>query len=120
MEESGDGMIMDIQSSQSEGGVATLMIEGEIDMNTCAQVQTHLMDLFNNNSKVIIVDLSKVSYMDSFGIATLVEGLQWSHNNNTKFRLTSMTPAVKDVFNIANLQTVFEIFDSPEDALKGL
>ena len=119
-EEAGDGMIMDIQSSQSDSGVATLMIVGEIDMNSCAKVQAHLMDLYNNNSKVIIVDLSKVPYMDSFGIATLVEGLQWSHKNNTKFRLTSLTPAVKDVFNIANLLTVFEIFDSLEDALKGL
>jgi len=113
-------MIMDIQCSQGDGGVATLMIEGEIDMDSCTQVKTHLMDLFKNNVKVIVVDLSKVSYIDSFGIATLVEGLQWSHNNHTKFRLTGSTPAVKDVFKIANLRTVFEMFDSPEDALKGL
>lgn len=111
-------MIMEIQASQSDRNVATLTIQGEIDMNSCIQVQTHLADLYKNNPKAIIVDLSKVSYIDSFGIATLVEGLQWSHNNKTKFRLASMAPAVKDVFNIANLMTVFEIFDSPEDALK--
>jgi len=113
-------MTMDIQSSQNDSGVATLTIQGEIDMNSCSQVQTHLLDLFNKNSRVVVVDLSRVSYIDSFGIATLVEGLQWSHKNKTKFRLVSLTPAVEDVFKIANLQTVFEIFDSPEDALKGL
>ncbi len=113
-------MSLDIQCSQSDNGVATLKIQGEIDMNSCARMQTHLTELFHNNLKAIVVDLSKVSYIDSFGIATLVEGLQWSHNNHTKFRLTGLTPAVKDVFNIASLLTVFEIFDSLEDALKGL
>ena len=113
-------MSIDLQTSQSDNGVVTLLIEGDIDMSSSTEVRAHLTDLFEKNHNAIVVDLSKVSYIDSFGIATLVEGLQWSHNNNTKFRLTSMTPAVKDVFNIANLQTVFEIFDSPEDALKEL
>jgi len=113
-------MLMEIQSSQNDNGVTTLTIQGEFDMHSCSQVQTHLGDLFKSNARGIVVDLSRVSYIDSFGIATLVEGLQWSHGNNTKFRLTCLTPAVEDVFKIANLQTVFEIFDSPADALKGL
>lgn len=116
----GDRVIMDVQCSQSDNGIATLMVKGEIDMNSCAQLRTYLMDLFQMDLKGIVVDLSKVSYIDSFGIATLVEGLQWSHNNNTIFRLTGLTPAVKDVFNIASLLTVFEIYDSLEDALQGL
>lgn len=110
---------MDIQYSQSDSGMATLLIQGEIDMNSCSRIRTHLMDLFNKDLRGIVVDLSRVSYIDSFGIATLVEGLQWSHNNNTIFRLTGLIPAVKDVFNIASLLTVFEIYDSLEDALQG-
>ncbi len=111
-------MIVEIQSSQSDHNVATLTIEGEIDMNSCRQVQAHLLDLYKVKPRAIVVDLSKVSYIDSFGIATLVEGLQWGHNNKTKFRLASMAPAVKDVFNIANLTNVFEVFDSTEEAVK--
>ncbi len=113
-------MSIGLKTSQSGNGVVTLQIEGDINMSSSTQVRARLTDLFKKNQKAIVVDLSKVAYIDSSGIATLVEGLQWSHANNTKFRLTNMTPAVKDVFNIANLQTVFEIFDSPEDALKGL
>ncbi len=100
--------------------VETFTIEGEIDMNTSLKVWKHLADLFKNNPKAIIVDLSKVSFIDSFGLAPLVAGLQWSHNDNTKFRLTSLTPMVKDVFKIAELLTVFEIYDSKEEALKSI
>ena len=117
---SGDVMSIDLQTSQSGNGVATLLIEGDIDMSSSTQVRTHLTDLFAKNQKAIVVDLSKVAYIDSSGIATLVEGLQWSHANNTKFRLTRLTPAVKDVFDIARLLTVFEVFDSNEDAIKGI
>ena len=46
--------------------------------------------------------------------------MTFKHNNNTKILLTSLTPMVKDVFAIAHLLTVFEIYDSKEDALKGI
>jgi len=113
-------MVIELQSSESGNGAATLVIQGDIDMSTSPQVRTHLTDLFKKNQKAIVVDLSKVSYIDSSGIATLVEGLQWSHSNNTKFRLTNLSPMVKDVFEIARLLTVFEVYDSQEEALKGV
>lgn len=113
-------MVIEFQSSESGNGAATLVIQGDIDMSTSPQVRTHLTDLFKKNQKAIVVDLSKVSYIDSSGIATLVEGLQWSHSNNTKFRLTNLAPMVKDVFEIARLLTVFEVYDSQEEALKGV
>jgi len=116
----GDVMSIDLQTSHSGNGVVTLQIEGDIDMSSSTQVRARLTDLFKNNQKAIVVDLSKVAYIDSSGIATLVEGLQWSHANNTKFRLTRLTPMVKDVFDIARLLTVFEVFESNEEALKGV
>ena len=113
-------MSIEFQSNESGNGTATLVITGDIDMSTSTLVRTHLTDLFQKKQKAIVVDLAKVSYIDSSGIATLVEGLQWSHNNNTKFRLTNLTPMVKDVFEIARLLTVFEVYDSQEEALKGI
>lgn len=113
-------MSIDLQTSQSGNGVVTLLIEGDIDMGSSTLVRTQLTNLFEKNQKAIVVDLSKVAYIDSSGIATLVEGLQWSHANDTKFRLTCLTPMVKDVFDIARLLTVFEVFDSNEEALKGV
>lgn len=113
-------MSLELKISQNGNETVTLLIEGDIDMSSSTEVRTQLTGLFNKNQKAIIVDLSKVAYIDSSGIATLVEGLQWSHANNTKFRLISLTPMVKDVFEIARLLTVFEVFDSHADALEGV
>ncbi len=109
-----------MKTSNQRGQVETFTVHGEIDMYTSSQVWKHLKNLFKNNPRAIIVDLSKVPFIDSFGLASLVEGLQWSHHNNINFRLTSLTPAVKDVFKMANLMTVFEIYDSKKDALKSI
>ncbi len=113
-------MSLDLKINQNGNGAVTLLIEGDIDMSSSPLVRTQLTDLFKKNQKAIIVDLSKVAYVDSSGIATLVEGLQWSHANNTKFRLVCLTPMVKDVFEIARLLTVFEVFESHKEALEGV
>ena len=113
-------MSLDLKINRNNSGVTTLLIAGDIDMSSSPQVRTRLTDLFAENQTAIIVDLSRVAYIDSSGIATLVEGLQWSHANNTKFRLTGLTPMVKDVFEIARLLTVFEVFESNKEAHEGI
>ena len=109
-------MSIDIKLDKA-GDTVTLEVTGDIDMSSSTKVRDALAPLFQNNNKVIVVDLSGVSYIDSSGIATLVEGLQWSHNSKNKFRLAALTPGVKDVFEIARLLSVFEVFDTKEQAL---
>ncbi len=99
------------------GDAVTVSVTGDIDMSSSTKMRDALAPIFKNNNKVVVVDLSGVSYIDSSGIATLVEGLQWSHNSKNKFRLAALTPGVKDVFEIARLLTVFEVFETKEQAL---
>jgi anti-sigma B factor antagonist len=112
-------MAVKVHSSESHD-IAFLEIKGDVDMSASPEVQRQLVSYFRKNKKALIVDLSGVSYMDSSGIAVLVEGLQWGHNNKRKFRLTGLTPPVKDIFEIAHLLKVFEIYDSREDALRDI
>jgi len=110
---------MSVELSSSErNGIVAISIEGEFDMAASPKIRNFMAPLFQESNKSIVVDLSKVPYIDSSGIATLVEGLQWSHTSGKSFRLTRLTPAVKDVFEIARLLTVFEVFDTIEEALQ--
>ena len=111
-------MSFQFTTDKSDNGVVTVAIQGDIDMSTSPKVRESLAPLFKENCKGIVVDLAAVSYIDSSGIATLVEGLQWSHSSNNKFRLANLSPGVRDVFEIARLLSVFEVFDSKEEALQ--
>lgn len=109
---------IEIQRKENSG-VVTLSLKGYMDMNSSPDVRDVLTQYFDKKHRAIIVDLSQVPYIDSSGIATLVEGLQWSHNSQNKFRLVGLTPTVKDIFEIARLLQVFEVFGTLDEATQG-
>jgi anti-sigma B factor antagonist len=111
---------MDINVDRTDSGVIVVAVSGEVDMNTSPEVRSVLNPLFAEKPRALVIDLSGVNYMDSSGIATLVEGLQWSHRSQIPFRLSGMTDPVKDVFEMARLESLFKIFETREAAMQDL
>ena len=100
---------------------ATLVrISGEVDMSTSSRVRDTLLALTGEKRSPIVVDLEGVSYMDSSGIATLVEGLQASMEYGGTFRLAALSPKVQLVFDLARLRDVFAIFPDVAGAKEGI
>ena len=60
-------MSIDLKLDKAEGSV-TVTVSGDIDMSSSNKMRDVLTPLFQNNNKVIVVDLSGVSYIDSSGI----------------------------------------------------
>ncbi len=81
---------------------------GEIDLSNSNGLRKTILAALNANPKVY-VDLSGVKYIDSSGIASLVEGLQFSKSNNKKFVLTNPSKQVKAIMELARLDKVFTI-----------
>lgn len=97
-----------------------LTLKGDVDMNTSASVRNSLADLFKRNPrdmKALLINLSHVRYMDSSGIATLVECMQNCMKKGARLRLCELSPTVRDVFELARLSSVFEIFPTNDEAL---
>jgi anti-sigma B factor antagonist len=110
---------MDIET-QDLGNAVLVQVSGEVDMSNSPTVRETLIDLTNKKSQAILVDLKRVTYMDSSGIATLVEGLQETNSYGGKFRLVSLSPKVQQVFDLARLTDVFDIFTDVAKAKEGL
>lgn len=114
-------MKVEIISEKTDAGFL-LRLKGDVDMNSSSQVRTALGEVFRQGKgiKVLFVDLSQVRYMDSSGIATLIEAMQACMKQGSRLRLVDLSPAVRDVFELARLASVFEIFPSLNEASKGL
>ena len=100
-----------------------LRLKGDVDMNTSSDVRSALAEIFKQAApgmKALLVELSQVRYMDSSGIATLVEVMQNCVKKGVRLRLVELSPPVRDVFELARLASVFEIFLTMDEALKGL
>lgn len=95
--------------SRINDNIGMVMVEGEVDMFTSPDLRDNLLPFFKKKVKGIIVDLTGVSFMDSSGIATLVEGLQWSKKEKREFILTGLGANVLNALTLTKLNTVFSI-----------
>ena len=111
---------MKVEVRKDAGGVALISVEGEVDMHSSPNVRETLVPYFKRDMQGIVVDLSAVTYMDSSGIATMIEGLQWSKNVGKRFVLAGLTPKVMDVFVLTNLKDVFEFSNDSQIAFDDL
>ncbi|HDL17532.1 MAG TPA: anti-sigma factor antagonist [Bacteroidetes bacterium] len=87
---------------------------GEVDLYSSPKFRKQLIPLTQAKLPTIVIDLSKVSYMDSSGVATLVEGLQLIEKYKGNFYITGLTPMVREVFELSRLDSVFSIHESVE------
>ena len=101
---------------EEEEDVMIVKPAGEIDLGRSPTLRAKLGEVIGRKSSRVIVDLSQVSYMDSSGVATLVEALQQCRAGNQTLVLCSMQPRVRSIFEIARLDMVFKIVESLEEA----
>ena len=88
---------------------------GEVDLENSPTARKVLLQVVGE-AKNILIDLSAVTYMDSSGIASLVEAYQQAKKNEVSFSLVSVSPSVLRVINMARLDKVFTIHESLESA----
>lgn len=105
-----------VQSEVKDGAVI-IAPEGDVDLSRSPVLRNSLRQAQNAKPKRLIVDLGLVDYMDSSGVATLVEALQIARRNNTRMVLCGMKDRVRSIFEIARLDTVFTIALSRDAAM---
>lgn len=111
---------MQINHSQTDGGVEVITLQGDVDMHVSPKVRNALLEVFSRDAKGIVVDLSGVPFMDSSGIATLVEGLRWSKKEKTRFILVGLQETVEHTLKLAKLNNFFEIFSDRQEAITSI
>ena len=100
--------------------VSMVSISGDVDLYSSPQVRKVIIGLIERKAPVIMVDLQAVGYMDSSGIATLVEGLQQVGKYKGELKLFGLTAAVREVFELSRLDKVFQIYPTEDAALKSM
>jgi anti-sigma B factor antagonist len=94
-----------------------LPLDGEIDLHVSPRISAQLNQMIAAKPKQLVVDMSQVSYIDSSGLAVLIEGMQNVAAYGGKFSLAGLQDAVKPIFEIARLDQVFQIYPTVDAAL---
>jgi len=99
-----------------ELGYHIVALIGEIDLETSPKARQILLDTVDQSAKVLI-DMGSVTYIDSSGIATLVEAFQRAKKNRGQLAFICLNPAVVRVLSLARLDKVFAIHADIESAI---
>ena len=94
-----------------------LPLEGEIDLHVSPRVAVSLRAMTEQKPGRLVVDLSRVTYIDSSGLAVLIEGMQNVEAYGGKLVLAGLQENVRPIFEIARLDQVFIIFPHVDAAL---
>jgi anti-sigma B factor antagonist len=93
---------------------------GDITLHNSPAVRKALLDLLRVKRVArTIVNLQGVKYIDSSGVASLVEALKASRDCKTGLALYGLSPTVREVLELTRLLKLFEIYDDEESALRG-
>ena len=110
-----------MQISTRQSGKATIVdVSGDIDLYNSPEVRKVLLAaLREKRAPRVIVNLREVRYIDSSGVASLVEGLKVSRELGSRLVLLGLSQAVRDVLELSRLNKVFEVCDTEEQALRS-
>lgn len=100
-------------------GVVVVRPTGDVDMSRSPDLRVALRSVHEKRPSKLVVDLEDVGYMDSSGLATLVESMRTAKGNKTSMVLCAMNDKVRAIFEIARLNQFFTIVDSLDDAISA-
>ena len=95
-------------------------INGDVTLYNSPEIRKVLMDALNKKgTERVIVNMSGVNYIDSAGVASLVEGLKLARTLTNTFALYGLNKHPREVLELTRLIKVFEIYDTEGEAVNG-
>ncbi len=93
-------------------------LTGDIDLAHSPEVRKALLrEIRENRTPKVVMNLSKVRYIDSSGVASLVEGLKASRDAGSRLILFGLSASAREVLQLSRLLKIFEVYDNEGQAL---
>jgi anti-sigma B factor antagonist len=105
-------------SDRIQDGIVVIALEGKVMGGPDATMfHGKLHEYVNSGNKKVVIDLAKVEWMSSVGLGMLISALTTMKNNEGQMKLVNVTESIKSLLTITRLVTIFETFDSLDEAV---
>lgn len=111
---------MNVSYRTLEPNLKLMRLDGRLDAATSPEIKTALHRLIGEGHLHIIIDLQKVPFIDSSGLAALVSGLRLAREKGGNIVLSGVQSQASVVFRLTMLDRVFSIYTTSEDAHQSL
>jgi anti-sigma B factor antagonist len=105
-------------SIRRNGKITIFDLSGDIDFANSPRVRDSVLrEIREGHTPRVVVNLSQVRYIDSSGVASLVEGLKASRDLGSRFILFGLSTSAREVLQLSRLIKVFEVYDNEDQAM---
>lgn len=103
----------------TDGGVLIICLSGDIDLQHSPKLRQLLQTKASERVPALLLDFTEVKYVDSSGLATLVEYYQKSRSYSGQIALAGLSIRVRSVFDLVRLSEIFSIYPNVVEARAG-
>lgn len=112
-------MALQIVEKESDG-ITVLTLLGRVTLGEeSSQLRTRIKEILGLGKLRVVLDLGDVTYVDSAGLGTLVAGYTTARNLGASVKLANLTKKIDEQLHITKLVTIFEVYNSVEEAVKS-
>lgn len=101
-------------------GIPIIELEGEVDVYTAPQLKQQVIGVLESGARELVIDLTKVDYLDSTALGVLIGGLKRMREVDGNVTLVCPGPRIRRVFEITGLDKIFDIYNTQEDAQEAI
>ena len=105
-------------ATRNNKGTTVVDVVGHIDLGTSPVLRKTLLDALKGTQR-LAANLVDVAYIDSSGIASLLEVLKEARSSKKHFVLFGLTPAVREVLQLTRLTGIFEIQQTEDEVVNA-
>jgi len=87
-------------------------------MNSSAELREQFLQILKEKPKRLIINLSAVEFMDSSGLAILIEAMQITNRQGSQLKLAAVNERIRSIFEISRLDSIFSIYATEEEAVQ--
>ncbi len=102
----------------TEGKYLVISLEGELDIENSSSLKGEVRNKVSSEYPNLVIDLTKVSYVDSSGLGTLIALQKDARFNGGALSVVGASEQIKRVMKMTNIDKLFELYDTLEEALK--
>lgn len=105
---------------KEKGDVTVIELSGRITLGSGdIKLRDKLVEELNKGKKKIVLDLGKVSFMDSAGLGELVAAYTSAKRHGAQVKLSNLTRKIDDLLDITRLSSIFDTYNSTDDAINS-
>ena len=107
-------------TERKAGDVCVVSISGRLDSGTSDSLGQRLHQLIDRGERRLVIDAEKLDYISSTGLRVLLVAAKHLKAIDGRIVLSSLKPHILEVFEIAGFKSIFPIYDTTDEAMKGV